>query len=306
MTKPEKEKSLIDLAREHMDNAGANPEEGVDMPTHPATSPERVAQEPAKEAPSHNQTPQASEVFDGTVSDAISDLLSDVKTNTDWRPLELPSRGKAYIESDGFVQIRPFGYAEERKLRSIKKSAHANKVIKALFTACVTGLDYDSMTLEDKNYILFKLREISYGDDYTIKAQCPECDAVNTLTLSISQVPVVYAADDYEEPFKITLPDSKQELVYVSPRCNDEKYLGDVNTLTENLWRFMISIGKYKDERIKREFLKATTVKDLVCFRELLIDNHYGMKKEISYNCAGCDDVVESLIPFTESFFSVN
>ena len=306
MTKPEKEKSLIDLAREHMDKEGADPGQGVDMPTQPATSPERIAQEPAKPAPTGDQTPQASEVFDGTVSDAIGDLLSDVQTNTDWRPLELPSRGKAYIESDGFVQIRPFGYAEERKLRSIKKSAQASKVIKALFAACVTGLDYDGMTLEDKNYILFKLREISYGDDYTIKAECPECDATSTLTLSISKVPVVYAPDDYKEPFSISLPDSKQELVYVSPRCNDEKYLGDVNTLTENLWRFMISIGKYKDERIKREFLKATTVKDLVYFREQLIGDHYGMKKEISYDCAGCDEVVETLIPFTESFFSVN
>tara|TARA_R110000824_G_scaffold9681_3_gene42974 strand:+ start:8834 stop:9760 length:927 start_codon:yes stop_codon:yes gene_type:complete len=308
MTQPEKEKSLIELAREHMDTAGANPEQGVDIPDQPASSPERVAAmqtEPTVE-PSAAQTPVASDVFDGTVQDAVGDLLSNVAIGEEWRPLELPSRGKAYVESDGFVQIKPFTFAEERKLRSIKHANQGVKVIKGLFQACVKGLNYDGMTLEDKNYILFKLREISYGDEYTVQAECPICDSKNSLTLNISNVPVKYAEDDYKEPISITLPDSKQTLVYVTPRCNDEKFLADLEVLTDNLWRFMISIGKYKDERIKREFLKSTTVKDVVYFREQLVSERYGMKNSMSYECASCGEVNESLIPFNESFFSVS
>ena len=308
MTQPEKEKSLIELAREHMDNAGASPEHGVDIPDQPAASPKRTAaiQPKPPPEPSDTYTPPASEVFDGTAKDAVGDLMSNVTISSEWRPLELPSRGKSYVESDGFVQIKPFTFAEERRLRSIKHANQSAKVIKSLFQTCVQGLDYEGMTLEDKNYILFKLREISYGDEYSVRADCPLCDSKNNLTINISQVPVQYAADGYKEPISITLPDSKQTLVYVSPRCNDEKFLADMELLTDNLWRFIISIGKYKDERIKREFLKATTVKDVVYFREQLLGDRYGMKTEMSYECAGCGEVSDTQIPFNEHFFSVS
>tara|TARA_R110001583_G_scaffold44528_5_gene141196 strand:+ start:117 stop:1043 length:927 start_codon:yes stop_codon:yes gene_type:complete len=308
MTQPEKEKSLIDLAREHMKNEGASPEQGVDIPDQPSASPERtpaVQPEPTPE-PSMVQTPVAAEVFDGTVKDAVGDLLSNVNIGDEWRPLELPSRGKAYVESDGFVQIKPFAFAQERQLRSIKHANQTAKVIKVLFQECVKGLAYDSMTLQDKNYILFKLREISYGDEYNLQAECKVCSAKNSLSMNISQVQVNYAPDNYKEPIAITLPDSKQTLVFVSPRCNDEKFLLDMELLTENLWRFMISIGQYKDERIKREFLKSTTIKDVVYFREQLLKDSYGMETSMSYECAGCGEVNETVIPFNESFFSVS
>ena len=162
------------------------------------------------------------------------------------------------------------------------------------------------MTLEDKNFILFKLRELSYGDEYLIAAECPICESKNELVVEISKVPVDYAPDNYKEPISIVLPDSKQTLVYVTPRCNDEKFLESMESLTDNLWRFAISIGKYKDERIKREFFKATTVRDVVYFREQLVGERYGMKNSVSYECAGCGEVTESLIPFNEGFFSVS
>ena len=282
MSPENKEKSLIDLAREHMENEGANPTAGVDVPESPASAPERGKQEEPVEIKQ-----EAAEVFDGTVSDAVGDLLSNVEQDSDWRPLELPSRGNAYIESDGVVNIKPFTYAQERKLRSIKKAAQGMRVVRSLFKDCVEGLVYDDMTLEDKNYILFKLREISYGDDYALSLQCRHCDSNNALTMKISRVQVKYAPDDYKEPIEIVLPDTQQKVVFVTPRCKDEQYMTDMEVLTDNLWRFMISVGKYSDERIKREFLKRTTVKDLAYFREALVKDRYGMAKEMSFECAG-------------------
>jgi len=306
MTQPEKEKSLIELAKEHMEKAGASPEQGVDIPEQPAASPERLVKAPDPAPVKEENIPVASEVFDGTVSDAIGDLLSKVEDTGDFRPVELPSRGKAYVESDGFVHIRPFTYKEEKRLRSIKKSSHAMSTIRTLVESCVKGIEYDAMTLEDKNYILFKLRQISYGDEYVIQAECPHCDTNNSLTLEISKVPVKYAADDYKEPFTITLPDSQQPVVFITPRCNDEHLITDAAALTENLWRWMISVGKYKDERIKKEFLKKTTVRDLSYFREHLLEDRYGMKSEVVYQCQSCGEDNETLIPFNEGFFSAS
>lgn len=305
MSKPEKEKSLIELARKHMEEQGASPEQGVDIPESPVASrPSQTAVKPTSDK--EEETPQPKEHFDGKLSDAVADLLSNVSTNQDWRALKLPSRGLAYVDCDESIMIKPFTFAQERKLRSIKTSAQGLKVINALIEDCVRGLDYDSMTLEDKNYILFKLREISYGDDYTIQAECQECQSINKLTVKISDVPVTYAEDGYKEPLTITLPDSQQEVKFVTPRCKDEQYLESAGKLIDNLWRFALSVGKYSEKKVIKGFFEATTVRDVAYFREALTKDNYGMNKAMSYECANCGEVTESLIPFTDSFFSVS
>lgn len=309
MSKPEKEKSLIELAREHMEEAGAKPEDGVSVPEAPS-----VANRPVKEVvtPIHEKSedegdsPKIAEHFDGKLSDAVADLLSNIETSQDWRALVLPSRGLAYVDCDESVMIRPFTFAQERKLRSIKNANQGTKIINTLIKDCVQGLDYDSMTLEDKNYILFKLREISYGDTYTISAECGDCGANNKLTLKISEVPVTYAEDDYKEPFTIQLPDSKQDVRFITPRCKDEQYLESAEKLTDNLYKFALSVGKYGERKVLKAFFEATTVKDIAFFREAISRERYGMNKEMSYECADCGTVAQSLIPFTESFFSVS
>tara|TARA_R100000008_G_scaffold32013_2_gene17877 strand:+ start:2884 stop:3783 length:900 start_codon:yes stop_codon:yes gene_type:complete len=299
MSESNKEKSLIELAREHMEKEGIDPNQGMSVPDMPAST-DKVQREKPEEAP------QVLDAFDGKISDAVGDLLSNVDTSMEWRTLNLPSRGKAYIQSDGTVEIKAFTFAQEKTLRSIKSEADGSRVIKKLFKDCVKGLDYDSMTVEDKTYILFKLREISYGNDYTITAVCPSCEANNSLVIEIDKVPVEYAPDDYEEPFTITLPDSKQEVQFVSPRSKDEHMLTDIETLLDNLYMFALSVGKYSDERIRREFFKKTTVKDVAFFRENLLKDRYGMNKTMSYNCANCNALNEMVIPLNESFFSVS
>ena len=308
MSKPEKEKSLIELAREHMEGAGAKPEDGVSMPDAPvANRPKQEAVTPIHEKPADEEhTPHVTEHFDGKLSDAVSDLLGNIEISQDWRSLLLPSRGLAYVDCEESILIRPFTSQQERKLRSIKNANQGTKIINSLIKDCVQGLDYDSMTLEDKNYILFKLREISYGDTYTITAECGDCGANNKLTLLISEVPVKYAEDDYKEPFTLTLPDSKQDVRFITPRCKDEQYLESAEKLTDNLWKFALSVGKYGEKKVLKAFFEATTVKDIASFREAITKERYGMNKEMSYECADCGTVAQSLIPFTESFFSVS
>ena len=240
------------------------------------------------------------------MSDAVANLLSNISDTQDWRPLKLPSRGKAYVDCDESIMIKPFTFAQERKLRSIKNATHGAKIINSLIDECVEGLDYDSMTLEDKNYILFKLREISYGENYTITAECLSCGSNNKLTVNIPEVPVTYAEDDYKEPFEITLPDTKQVVRFVTPRCKDEKYFESAEKLTDNIWRFALSVGEYSEKKVLKAFFEATTVRDLVYFREQISKDRYGMNKSMSFECANCGEVSDSLIPFTESFFSVS
>jgi len=307
MSKPEKEKSLIEMAREHMEKSGAEPGEGVNIPEAPvATHPSQQITKPIHNDPNDVSKPTPTEHFDGKLADAVADLLSNVTVSQDWRSLKLPSRGLAYVDCDESIMIKPFTFAQERKLRSIKNASHGAKIINTLIGECVEGLDYDSMTLEDKNYILFKLREISYGNEYVIATECGECGTTNQLTVNISDVPINYVEDSYKEPLTITLPDSQQEVQFVTPRCKDEIYFENPEKLIDNLWRFALSVGKYSEHKVIKGFFEATTVKDLAFFRESVTKDYYGMNKSMSYECASCSVVTESLIPFSESFFSVS
>tara|TARA_R110000744_G_scaffold253782_2_gene369493 strand:- start:148 stop:1074 length:927 start_codon:yes stop_codon:yes gene_type:complete len=308
MSKPQKEKSLIELAREHMEQAGAKPEDGVDIPDSPVSSPQQgAAVKPIHSKPvNEDGTPKVKEHFDGKLSDAVASLLENVTSSQDWRALKLPSRGLAYVDCDESIMIKPFTFAQERKLRSIKTANQGTKIINSLIEECVEGLDYDAMTLEDKNYILFKLREISYGNDYTITAECGDCGMSNKLTVEISEVPVKYTEDGYQEPFTVTLPDSKQDVRFITPRCKDEHLLESAEKLTDNLWKFALSIGEFSEKKVLKAFFEATTVKDVAFFREQVSKNRYGMNKSMSFECADCGSVSESLIPFTETFFSVS
>ena len=306
MSEPKKEKSLIDLAREHMEEAGADPETGVDVPESPGAYREEVQKPIHKEVVPEEKAPTVKESFEGKLSDAVASLLENIEEKEEWRALELPSRGRAYVDCEDTIHIKPFTFAEERKLRSIKKASQGTRVIAALIATCTRGLDYDSMTLEDKNYILFKLREISYGDQYTINSDCEGCESQNSLVVDISNVPVTYTEEDYEEPLIVELPDSKQIVKFVTPRCKDEDYITDMEKLTGNLWRFALSVGEFSDKKIIKSFFEKTTVKDIAFFREEITKDRYGMNKTMSYECANCGEINESLIPFTESFFSVS
>jgi hypothetical protein len=310
MTKPNKEKSLIDLAKEHMEKTGADPTQGVSVPDAPATSSKEPVEIPSEDlkfrAPEAPKEPVIRDSFEGTVENAVEDLLKNITGGSEWINLTLPSRGKSYRDHDGQVMIKSFTYREEKKLRSINKVKQANNVIESLFNDCVKGLEYDAMTLEDKNYILFKLREISYGDKYVIAAPCVDCGTENTLNLLISEIPVTYADDNFAEPLEITLPDSKQPVKFVKPRCSNEEYMADMVTLTENLWRFALSVGTQSDRNILRQFFEKTTVRDIAFFREHLAKSHYGFIEKVSFDCAECGENTETLVPFTESFFSVS
>ena len=310
MTQPNKEKSLIDLAKEHLDKVGADPAQGVSVPDAPSPSASERVEIPAEDLKFNTPKEEPKEVvkdaFDGTVASAVSDLLKNITGGDEWITLNLPSRGKSYRDHEGVVSIKAFTYREEKKLRSIKKVNQANNIIKSLFGDCVKGLDYDSMTLEDKNFILFKLREISYGDKYVISAVCPDCSAENNLNLLISEIPVEYAADDFEEPLEITLPDSDQVVKYINPRAKDEPYMENMVTLTENLWRFALSVGTHSDKNILRQFFEKTTVRDISFFRENLSKSHYGFTKKVAFDCASCGETTETFVPFNESFFSVS
>jgi len=261
------------------------------------------AEAPTPEPKAKEEVKETAGLATGKVPDILRELLGEVNEKMSWVAVDLPSKGQAYTDLDA-VEIRPFSFEEEKSLRSISKVSQGREVIQKIFASCVRGIPHDALTIPDKNYILFKLREISYGNEYPVVFKCTNCTTENRMRVEIDQIPVNYVPDNYQEPFSFMLPDSQKEAMAVSPRAKDEDYMATGEVLTQNLWRFVQSIGGYKDKIIIKKFIEATTARDVATIRDTLMKADYGLDQDVTFDCIECGSGQQGSIPLNEHFFS--
>ena len=77
----------------------------------------------------------------------------------------------------------------------------------------------------DKLYLIMKLREISYGDDYNTLLVCSHCKAENPTTVKLSHLNVNPVPDDFVDPVTVTAAYLKKEVKIRLPRVSDEKIM---------------------------------------------------------------------------------
>lgn len=146
----------------------------------------------------------------------------------------LPSRGKIYsVPVKEQVKLRSMTVNEE-----MKRLSHSNTPYKTLcdiIDDCIVGgkeelgiSTYD-MHLGDYQYLLHRLRVVTYGDEYPISSVCPICGRQNKKKISLDEINVnsIITDEDIEE-FKnlltIELPKTKRviKLKFQTPRDLDE------------------------------------------------------------------------------------
>ena len=132
---------------------------------------------------------------DTTKKDILEALTANIRS--DWVEIELPTRNQFYPEGT-CVTIRPFAYAEEKMLMTSSKAKNFN-IINNLMKRCIQGIDLQELTLADKVYLLFKLREISYGNSYKVELTCEGCEHPNALDIEINKLHVNYAPERVED-----------------------------------------------------------------------------------------------------------
>jgi hypothetical protein len=278
------EKSLLDLANKHLKDA----KESMDAPNVP-------------QRPASNQRQESNDI-----KETLESLLSKVNEKTGWVDVELPSKGYLNENCDGTVQLKPFTFEDEKTLRSVMGISDGVAAIATLMQRCTKGVPYEELSLVDKSFILFKLREMSYGSAYPIQATCGQCTESNELTVNLAEIPVEYAKGPIEDPKAVFLPDSEVTIFVTHPRTRHEALLEDFKRLTDNLWKFVDNVEGHTDRGIIQQFIAKTTAKDIAVLRQGIFDTDLGLQTKVHYICAKCgsDEVVE--LPLNENFFVVN
>ena len=277
-------KSIIDLARE----AG-------EAPT--PVNPQEVKQ---TQSPKPNSSTE-----DTSLRDTLALLLAKVEEKTAWITVDLPTAG-VFTNGVGSIEVRPFTFEDEKILRSIKKVTDGSNVINTLIQRCTKDLDFNNISLVDKNFILFKLREISYGNDYGIEVDCNSCGETNELTVELDKLPIKYADITSSKSTSIVLPDSEVTIEYTYPTASDEKFLNNPGHLMDNIWRFVKSINGHSERMIIQGFITKTSGKDITVLRKAIFDNEFGLQTKVNFLCNSCGDDSVIELPINESFFDVN
>ena len=202
------------------------------------------------------------------------------------------------------IQIRPFTFDDERLLKTI----HVTKkdpdvVIDTLLRNCSQGLPVEALLPHDRLYVLYRLRGISYGDDYPLTHVCGSCDAQSELNLKISTLEITPLT---REHMVFTLPDSEQEAEIKLPGAQDQDLCKTVDAAMTNMHMFIYRIGDVRDKTVIEAFIRKTTVRDIDTLRTHIFTPAYGMESFFHYNCQGCGFKNRVEIELTGDFFTAS
>ena len=233
----------------------------------------------------------------------IDDILKDLPASTDIE-VQLPSECRAYKleDPDMPVTIRPMTFEDEKSLVSAKKDQDP---INLLLQRCVTNLNIQDLLQMDKLYLLMKLREISYGDDYKTLLVCQHCKAELPSTIKLSQLNVNPVPDDFTDPVSVTLPQLKKVIKIRLPRVRDEKMMASLENPLDQIWRFVIEIDGHTDKSVIAAVIPKLPIKDTRTIINAL-KLEYGVDTKIKLECTKCGGVSVQDLPIDANFFNVN
>lgn len=232
----------------------------------------------------------------------------------------LPSKGLIYDKQfDPEITLRSMTVAEEMKRLTITEYPYKN--MSAIIDAClVTKLPisaYD-MCLGDYQYLLHKLRTVTYGPVYDIDVYCAKCGEVTSTELNLDDLEVIEYDGSFDELKYLLLYNGDQlELTFQTPRALDEiekkkkqfkkKFPeADDQTLVFNLASVIKSVnGEPANPFIITDYIKTLGMKDciLILNRACEMNKKVGLNTQISVTCANCQSEVSGTFRYTDEFF---
>lgn len=148
--------------------------------------------------------------------------------------ITLPSHGKVYREEiKPTLTLRSMTTNEE--LRRLNPSERPNKPLADILDACMVdkpGISAYDMCLGDFQYLLLKLRIVTYGTEYKIASVCPFCDHENTGSIDLAQLSIREYSEKLENYYEFDLPVSKK---HIRLRMQTPRMLDDIEVRNRDL-----------------------------------------------------------------------
>ena len=236
----------------------------------------------------------------------------------------LPSKGKLYNGCCPDVKLRAM--TTEDEMRRLSPSDTPYRVLCDLIEGCIvdnkfTVSVYD-MCLGDFQYLLHKLRVVTYGTDYPIRSICPYCGTPNSETISLDDMKVIEFDESLFEDITFKLPVCGRvvKLKLQTPRDLDEisKEMAAYKvqfpdspanvSLLFNLKHLIDTIDGKKLNSVQMDmFLRKLNMRDTnaILQRGAKITSKVGLDTTLEHKCvnAKCGAQYTSTFRITNEFF---
>jgi len=244
-------------------------------------------------------TPSQVDAKQQIVDEILTDLPSQAAVE-----VNLPSENKVYTLEDPSspVTLRPMTFEDEKNILGTNKNQDPVNII---LQQCTTNINISQLLTIDKLYLLMKLREISYGDDYNVLLLCTHCRAENPTVIKLSQLKIIPVPEDFTDPVTITLPSINKEAKVSLPRVKDEKLFADPKEAYSQLWRFVVEIDGHRDKTVVGEVLKKLPIKDTRVILNAMKTN-FGIETRIKFACNTCKEASVVDLPIDANFFDAS
>lgn len=235
----------------------------------------------------------------------------------------LPSLGKVYTQKiNPVVKIRSMTTEEEMKRLSPNERQYKN--LCDIIDDCIVepiGISAYDMCIADYQFLLHKLRIVTYGSEYKTNSVCPYCGTVNENTLNLNDLEVIECdLDEISKYVEFDLPKTNKHIriSLQTPRMLDEislknketkkksKGLAADNTLIYTLSSLIKTVdGEYIDPVKKEEFIRTLPMMDtnyIMKNAKKLVES-FGVDPVINEICDLCGLDYTGSFRFTSEFF---
>lgn len=140
--------------------------------------------------------------------------------------MELPSKGLIYKNQKAYVELRSMTARDEMK--RLAPSPAKFKVLADIIEDCMIekpAVHVYDMALGDYEYLLHRLRIVTYGDEYKIAVRCLNCGEITETVAHLEELEIVpFDYQKFEELSTIKLPKKGDTITlkFQTPRMLDE------------------------------------------------------------------------------------
>ena len=235
----------------------------------------------------------------------------------------LPSLGRVYATKINPV-IKLRSMTTEEEMKRMAPSDRQYKNLCEVIDDCMVenpGISSYDMCLADYQYLLHKLRVVTYGSEYRASSTCPYCGSVNDTVINLDDLAVETCdLDSLNKYMEFELPKSKNKirLSLQTPRAIDEvtvrnkelrkksKGKAPDSTLVLTLVSLISTVdGEYLDPIKKEEFVRNLPMMDtnyIMKHAQKLVES-FGINPTVINDCPVSGLDYTSSFRFSSEFF---
>lgn len=235
----------------------------------------------------------------------------------------LPSLGKVYSENVTPV-VKLKSMTTNQEMKRLSPGERPYKTMCEIIDECLVenpGISSYDMCLADYQFLLQKLRVVTYGKNYNLQFTCPYCGTKEETTLDLDELEVTLLDSenlgDLQE-FLLPKTNKRIKLKMQTPRMIDQisiqsKELDKKSKGTQGDTAFLFTLeymidtvdGEYLDQLNKERFVRNLPMMDtnfITNKAQQLLDS-FGIQTSIKRECSVCGLDYTGSFRYTREFF---